>query len=104
MSWSASGPRGSTSRKATTGHDSKSIVSHVEALGNENLVHGAVAGIDDAALPFVFRAPPRVAPRRDERIGVRVDVAQLLLFDRVSEQRLHLTGPVATADDRRAAG
>jgi ABC-type sugar transport system ATPase subunit len=97
-------PEGLTVAEGDDGPRLDVIVSHVEALGNENLVHGAVAGIDDAALPFVFRAPPRVAPRRDERIGVRVDVAQVLLFDRVSEQRLQLTGPVATADDRRAAG
>ena len=80
------------------------IVSHVEALGNENLVHGSVAGTDPSAAPLVMRAPPRVDPRRDERLQVRVDPAQVLLFDQVSEMRVPISGPIALADDRQIAG
>ena len=80
------------------------VVSHVEALGNENLVHGSVAGTDDTARPLVLRAPPRVSPRRDEPLRVRVDPAQLLVFDRASEDRVQLSGPVVPVADRQAAG
>jgi ABC-type sugar transport system ATPase subunit len=80
------------------------VVSHVEALGNENLVHGWVAGTDDAAKPLVFRAPPRVSPRANDRLRVRIDPAQLLVFDKASERRVPLSGPVVLAGDRRVAG
>jgi len=79
------------------------IVSHVEALGNENLVHGRITDASGAAQLIVLRAAPRVNPRADDRIRVRVDPAQVLLFDETTEQRVQLTGPV-TAGDRRFAG
>jgi ABC-type sugar transport system ATPase subunit len=80
------------------------VVSHVEALGNENLVHGWVTGTDDAAKPLVFRAPPRVSPRANDRLRVSVDPAQLLVFDKASERRVPLSGPVVAAGDRQVAG
>ncbi len=80
------------------------VVSYVEALGNENLVHAWAEGVDRATKPLVFRAPPRVNPRIDERIRVRVDPTQLLLFDRTSEGRVPLSGPVLLSADRQVAG
>ena len=80
------------------------LVSHVEALGNENLVHGAFAGVDESEHPLVFRAPPRVLPHDAALLRVRIDATQLLLFDRATEARVALTGPVLPAGDRRAAG
>jgi ABC-type sugar transport system ATPase subunit len=80
------------------------VVSYVEALGNENLVHAWVPGMEDATKPLVFRAPPRVAPRSDERLQVRVDPSRLLLFDRASERRILLSGPVALDENRQVAG
>jgi sn-glycerol 3-phosphate transport system ATP-binding protein len=79
------------------------VVTHVEALGNENLVHGHIDDVSNAARPLVLRAPPRILPQAESRIRVRVDPAQLLLFDETTEQRVALTGPV-TAGDRRVAG
>jgi ABC-type sugar transport system ATPase subunit len=80
------------------------VVSHVEALGNENLVHGWVTGTDEAAKPLVFRGPPRVSPRANDRLRLGVDPAQLLVFDQASERRVRLSGPVAHAGDRQTAG
>jgi len=80
------------------------VVSHVEALGNENLVHGWVTGTEDSAMSLVFRAPPRVNPRGQERLRVRIDLTQLLVFDQASENRIPLSGPVAPAGDRQVAG
>ena len=80
------------------------VVSHVEALGNENLVHGSVAGDPPDAKPLVLRALPSVTPSADERLRVLVDPAQVLLFDQVTEQRVPMTGPVSGAGDRQIAG
>ena len=80
------------------------VVSNVEALGNENLVHGFVSGIDDADKPLIFRAPPRALPQVGERLRVRVDATQLLLFDQATELRVELSGPILPADDRRVTG
>jgi len=74
------------------------VVSHVEALGNENLVHARVSGMDQTAKPLVFRSPPRFSPRGDERVRVQVDPTQLLVFDRDTEARVQLVGPVVAAD------
>ena len=79
------------------------VVAHVEALGYENLVHGIVSGINDADKPLVFRAPPNVLPQVDDRLPVRVDAAHVLLFDRSTERRVELSGPVIPADDHRSA-
>ena len=49
-------------------------------------------------------APPNVSPGGGERLRVRVDPAQVLLFDQVTEQRVPMTGPVSGADDRQIAG
>ena len=54
--------------------------------------------------PLVFRVPPRVHPVSDEHMRVRLDPAQLLLFDRTSEMRVPLSGPVMLEDDRLVAG
>jgi ABC-type sugar transport system ATPase subunit len=78
-------------------------VSHVEALGNENLVHGQVLGAADTAKPLVFRALPRFSPRAAEQVRVCVDPSQLLVFDTQTEERVRLTGPVVAADDRHSA-
>jgi ABC-type sugar transport system ATPase subunit len=80
------------------------VVSHVEALGNETLVHGWVAGDEPSAKPLVLRAPPSISPRADERLRVLVDPAQVLVFDRVTEQRVPITGPVSGADGHQIAG
>jgi multiple sugar transport system ATP-binding protein len=87
-----------------TGPSFEVVVSHVEALGNENLVHGWVTGDEPSAKPMVLRAPPSISPRADERLRVVVDPAQVLLFDKVTEQRVSVTGPVAGADDHQIAG
>jgi multiple sugar transport system ATP-binding protein len=79
------------------------VVSHVEALGNENLVHGRVNGTDATAKPLVFRALPRFSPRGEELIRVQVDPTHLLVFARDSEARVRLTGPIVAADDRHTA-
>jgi ABC-type sugar transport system ATPase subunit len=76
------------------------VVSHVEALGNENLVHARVTGTDETAKPLVFRSPPRFSPRGDERVRVQVDPTQLLLFEQATEARVRLAGPVVAAADR----
>jgi ABC-type sugar transport system ATPase subunit len=76
------------------------VVTHVEALGNENLVHARVIGAEDLAKPLVFRSPPRFSPRGDDHVRVRVDPSQLLLFEHESELRVALTGPVVAADER----
>jgi ABC-type sugar transport system ATPase subunit len=83
-------------------------VSHVEALGNENLVHARVSGrperLDlesDVALAedtVVFRASPKVRPGAGETVRVQLDPSQLLLFDRPTGDRIRLRGP-ATVDD-----
>jgi len=80
------------------------VVSAVEALGNENLVHGSVPGLEEPDNPLVFRAPPRVLPRVGDRLRVHVDTAQLLLFDQGTEQRVPLTGPALPVADPRAPG
>jgi ABC-type sugar transport system ATPase subunit len=80
------------------------VVSHVEALGNENLVHAWIAGADRDQAPLIVRAPPRILPRSDERLRVGVDAAQVMLFDGVSEQRLVLSGPLTSVGDRQVAG
>ena len=80
------------------------VVSHVEALGNESLVHGWLAGADRKSKQLVFRAPPRVSPRPDEVLAVRVDPAQLLVFDRETEKRIALSGPVVPVGNRQTAG
>ena len=80
------------------------VVSHVEALGNENLVHAWVAGTEPDAKPMILRAPRRVLPRSDERLRVAVDTTQLLLFDKATELRVPLSGPVVPVDDRQVAG
>jgi len=87
-----------------TGPSFEVVVSHVEALGNENLVHGWVAGDEPSPKPLVLRAPPSISPSADERLRVLVDPAQVLLFDQVTEQRVPMTGPVSGADDRQIAG
>jgi len=74
-------------------------VSHVEALGNENLVHARIRGALDGAKPLVFRSPPRFAPRSDDVVRVRVEPAQLLVFDQKTEARVILAGPVTADDD-----
>ena len=75
-------------------------VSHVEALGNENLVHARIRGAAETSKPLVFRSPPRFTPQCDDVVRVRVDPTQLLLFDQQTEARVVLSGPVAAADDR----
>ena len=75
-------------------------VSHVEALGNENLVHARIRDTLEGAKPLVFRSPPRFTPRSDEVVRVRVDPTQLLVFDQKTEARVILAGPVAADDDR----
>jgi sn-glycerol 3-phosphate transport system ATP-binding protein len=93
-------PEGLTPAGADDGRLSlEVVVSHVEALGNENLVHARVSGADETAKPLVFRAPPRFAPRADERVRVQVDPTHLLLFDRETEDRVRLHGPVVAAGD-----
>jgi sn-glycerol 3-phosphate transport system ATP-binding protein len=72
--------------------------SYVEALGNENLVHGWAEGVDRTTKPLVFRAPPRVDPQPGEHIRVRLDHSQLLLFDKASGERVRLSGPVVSQD------
>jgi len=76
------------------------VVAHVEALGNENLVHAWVPGITDGTTPLVFRTTPRVYPQAEERLRVRVDASQLLLFDAASEMRILLSGPVVPDEHR----
>ena len=80
------------------------VVSAVEALGNENLVHGFVHGLEEPDNPLVFRAPARVLPHIGDHLRVHVDNAQMLLFDQETEQRIALTGPVLPADDPGASG
>ncbi len=76
------------------------VVSHVEALGNENLVHASVPGQLDDATPLVFRTPPRVYPAVDEQLRVRVDPTHVLLFDATSQERIRLTRPVVVDEAR----
>ena len=87
-----------------TGHDDglclEVVVSHVEALGNENLVHVRVSGSDEAAKALVLRSPPRFSPRSGEHVLVQVDPSQLLLFDLRTEERVPITGPVIASGDR----
>jgi len=80
------------------------VVSHVEALGNENLIYAQVTGAEPDATPMILRAPRRVLPRSDERLRVTVDTSQLLLFDKATELRIPLSGPVVPVDDHQAAG
>ena len=66
------------------------VVSHVEALGNENLVHARIPDLPDAEALVVFRSPPRVFPQADERLRVRVDPshgARVRRDDRASDPR-----------------
>ena len=79
------------------------VVSHVEALGNENLVHGSVEGTGPDK-PMVLRALPTVNPGEGERLRARVEPAQVLVFDAATEERVTTSGPVLAADNRRAAG
>ena len=80
------------------------VVSAVEALGNENLVHGSVPGLEEPDNPLVFRAPPRVLPHVGDRLRVHLDTTQLLLFDQETEQRIALTGPALPVGDPSASG
>ena len=96
-------PEGLSVAEAEGGPSVEIVVSHVEALGNENLVHGRVTDASAGAQLLVLRASPRVSPQPDARVRVRVDPVQLLLFDESTEQRVPLTGPV-TVGDRRIAG
>ena len=75
-------------------------VSHVEALGNENLVHARLIGADEATKLFVFRAPPRFNPGDSELVRVRVDPTQLLLFEQDTEMRVPLDAPIVAVDER----
>ena len=96
-------PEGLTVEPGDAGPALDVVVSHVEALGNENLVHAWVAGAESDATPMILRAPRRVLPRSDERLRVAVDTAQVLLFDKATELRVPLSGPVAPADDHPVA-
>ena len=83
-------------------------VSHVEALGNENLVHARVSGrpaqldLDSASAlaedTVVFRAPPKVRPETGGTVRVQLDPSQLLLFDRPTGERIRLLGPATVID------
>jgi ABC-type sugar transport system ATPase subunit len=97
-------PEGLTVEPGDAGPALDVVVSHVEALGNENLVHAWVAGAEPDAKPMILRAPRRVLPRSDERLRVAVDTTQLLLFDKATELRVPLSGPVVPVDDRQVAG
>jgi ABC-type sugar transport system ATPase subunit len=76
------------------------VVSHVEALGNENLVHGWAPELVDATTPLVFRTAPRVYPATGERLRVRVDPSHVLVFDAATQQRVRLTGPASVQSAR----
>jgi len=84
------------------------VVTHVEALGNENLVHATMPGADAAAdgdrRPLVFRTPPRLLPVPGERVRARIDAAQVLLFDAVTQERVRLAAPVRVDEADVAAG
>jgi ABC-type sugar transport system ATPase subunit len=80
------------------------VVSHVEALGNENLVYARLPGSPDAAEELVLRAPPRVVPGADERLRVRLDPSAVLLFDAGDHTRLALSGPAAVDRQQPVAG
>ncbi len=74
------------------------VVTHVEALGNENLVHARIPDLPDAEALVVFRSPPHVFPQAEERLRVRVDPSQVLVFDAATERRIRLAEPVAAAE------
>jgi len=73
------------------------VVAHVEALGNENLVHGHAVGVADPEREFTVRFPPRMLPRDGERLPLRVDLESVLVFDRQTDQRVRLTQPARIA-------
>ena len=87
-------PEGLSVAEGDDGPRLEVVVSHVEALGNENLVHGSVAGIDDAALPFVFRASParRAAERRAHRCPRRRRAVAALRSGERAAGAAHRTG------------
>ncbi len=83
-------------------------VSHVEALGNENLVYGAalLPGADPTATPpeVAWRSSPRLSPREGERTQVVVDLSGVTLFAGADGERVRLSGSVAVDTADRAAG
>ena len=80
------------------------VVSHVEALGNENLVHARLPGVPDDTNLLVLRVQPHLRPHIDQRLQVQVQPSQLLLFDQASELRVMLSGPIVAVPDRQVAG
>ena len=74
------------------------VVAHVEALGNENLVHGQAVGVADPERGFTVRFPPHLLPREGERLPLRVDPQAVLVFDRLTEERVRLTEPARMAE------
>ncbi len=83
-------------------------VSHVEALGNENLVYGRVVSpgaSPDAVAPAVaWRATPRLSPREGERVRVVAELGGLMLFDGGDGRRIRLSGPAVVDEAGRVAG
>jgi ABC-type sugar transport system ATPase subunit len=82
-------------------------VTHVEALGNENLVYGTVVlpGPPPDPPPSVaWRVIPRVSPRERQRVLVAADLSGLMLFDSADGRRVRLSGAAVVDRAGRVAG